>query len=100
TGQRGIKNDRQRGAEEKRRHDAGVADDESRSSALSNNLGVELEADEEHEHEEPDLAQRVEKPEAARGEEQGGHAGCLCPEDRWAKGDAGEHLADDLWLAE
>ena len=100
AGERRIEDNREDGAEQKWRDDARVADHDGGASALAHHLRIELEADEEHEHEQPDLAQRVQESEASSGKECAGDRWRMCAEQRWTEGNSGEHLADDLRLAE
>ena len=55
-----IKIERQRRTQQKRRDDAGVADDDGLVAAILEQLGIEFQADEEQEEDHPELAEDIE----------------------------------------
>ena len=92
--------DREQCAQEKGDNDTGVACDDGCVAAAAQDLGVQLQPDEEHEQHEPDLAQRAQEAKAFLREQGGRNIRRDPAENRGAEQNAGDHFSDDLWLME
>ncbi len=60
---------RQRQAEQKRRNDAGMAGDDRHVDSPAQEPGIEFQTDQEHEQQQPDLAQGIQRAKRLRREE-------------------------------
>jgi hypothetical protein len=86
--------------ERERHDDADLADDHRGSQPSAEHREVEAQADDEHEQDDPELAERVHRHEPVRREQPAEHTGRGDAEQRRAERDAGEHLANDARLTD
>jgi hypothetical protein len=77
-----------------------MADDDGSVPLLAEELGVQLQSDQEQEEDHADLAQQVEVGNGGGGKDGCGPFGSDEPEETGAKHDAGDHLAHDLRLVQ
>jgi hypothetical protein len=85
-------------AQREGRDDARMADQHRRSGAMLEQLRIELEPHQEHEQDEPDLAQHLQVVERATGEQQRRRRRQHPAEKRGPESDAGDDLGDDQRL--
>ena len=92
--------ERQSDTERERHRDARAAGGDRHPPLPAQLAGIQLEADQEHEQHQPDLAQQLQKTETLSREERGRQTGSHPAETRRSQKEAGRHLSDDLRLSE
>ncbi|MGA2345071.1 MAG: hypothetical protein ABSF93_03645, partial [Candidatus Sulfotelmatobacter sp.] len=100
TGKLRIERGRQSYAQEKRKHDAEIADQHNCRALFEDAFEINLKADHKHKEQKTKLTQDCERAYRCWRKNICRRSGKEPPQKRWSKGNSGRHFADDTGLTD